>query len=118
MDRLLNSRSAKEPRLTPRNILGDFENILALFPEGRLVPARTRGPNGVQVPEQAIAHLLCKFRIVEFGVIGLIYGQRFVIMPPVTNSASMPGEKEMLKRKITTTDRQIDALVYELFPSG
>lgn len=31
MDRLLNSRSAKEPRLTPRNILGDFENILALF---------------------------------------------------------------------------------------
>ena len=28
------------------------------------------------------------------------------------------GEKEMPKRKITTTDRQIDALVYELFPSG
>ena len=28
------------------------------------------------------------------------------------------GEKEMLKCEIVTTDRQIDALVYELFPSG
>ena len=28
---------------------------------------------------------------------------------------SMPGEKEMLKREIAATDRQIDELVYELY---
>ncbi|MBN1452744.1 MAG: hypothetical protein JW963_17135 [Anaerolineales bacterium] len=28
---------------------------------------------------------------------------------------STPGEKEMLKREIAATDRQIDELVYELY---
>jgi hypothetical protein len=28
---------------------------------------------------------------------------------------STPGEKEMLKREIAATDRQIDGLVYELY---
>jgi hypothetical protein len=34
------------------------------------------------------------------------------------SSPRMPQEKEMLKREIAATDRQIDALVYALPPSG